>query len=105
MEILSASEARAKLFSLVEQVNKDHSPRMITSRQGDAVLLSKNDWESIQETLYLVSIPGLRDSIRKGMAEPLHKSSKVELMPERLRSLRVRRRAPPLGSARQRVPG
>ncbi len=51
MEIFSASEARANLFSLVEQVNKDHLPLIITSRQGDAVLLSKNDWESIQETL------------------------------------------------------
>lgn len=65
MEILSASEARANLFSLVEQVNKDHSPRVITSRQGDAVLLSKEDWESIQETLYLQSIPGLVESIRE----------------------------------------
>jgi antitoxin YefM len=65
MEILSASEARAKLFSLVEQVNRDHSPRVITSRQGDAVLLSKTDWESIQETLYLQSVPGLIDSIRE----------------------------------------
>jgi antitoxin YefM len=65
MEIFSASEARAKLFSLVEQVNKDHSPRMITSRQGDAVLLSKSDWESIQETLYLQSMPDLMESIRE----------------------------------------
>lgn len=65
MEILSASEARAKFFSLVEQVNRDHSPRVITSRQGDAVLLSKDDWESIQETLYLQSIPGLVESIRE----------------------------------------
>jgi antitoxin YefM len=64
MEIFSASEARAKLFSLVEQVNKDHLPRVITSRQGDAVLLSKEDWESIQETLYLQSIPDLVESIR-----------------------------------------
>ncbi|ELR96598.1 type II toxin-antitoxin system Phd/YefM family antitoxin [Gloeocapsa sp. PCC 73106] len=65
MEIYSASEARAKLFSLVEQVNKDHLPRIITSPQGDAVLLSKEDWESIQETLYLQSIPGLLELIRE----------------------------------------
>ncbi len=64
MKILNASEARAKFFSLVEQVNKDHLPRFITSRQGDAVLLSKSDWESIQETLYLQSIPNLVESIR-----------------------------------------
>lgn len=65
MESFSASEARANLFSLVEQVNQDHSPRVITSRKGDAVLLSKADWESIQETLYLQSIPGFVDSIRE----------------------------------------
>jgi antitoxin YefM len=65
MEIFSASVARANLFSLVEQVNKDHLPRVITSRQGDAVLISKDDWESIQETLYLQSIAGLVASIRE----------------------------------------
>jgi len=60
MEIFSASEARTKLFSLVEQVNKDHLPKIITSRQGDAVLLSKDDWE----TLYLQSVPYLVELIR-----------------------------------------
>ena len=65
MEIVSASQARANLFSLVEEVNKDHLPRMITSKKGDAVLLSKDDWESLQETLYLQSIPGLAESIRE----------------------------------------
>jgi antitoxin YefM len=65
MKILSASEARANLFSLVEQVNKDHLPRIITSRQGDAVLLSKDDWESIQEALYLHAISGLVESIKE----------------------------------------
>ncbi|PSB04462.1 type II toxin-antitoxin system Phd/YefM family antitoxin [Merismopedia glauca] len=64
MEILSASEARANLFSLLEQVNQDHLPRVITSRKGDAVMLSKADWESLQETLYLQSIPGLVESIK-----------------------------------------
>ncbi len=52
MEILSASEARAKLFSLVEQVNQDHLPREITSRKGNAVLLAKADWDSLQGRLY-----------------------------------------------------
>ncbi|MGB5709384.1 MAG: type II toxin-antitoxin system Phd/YefM family antitoxin [Waterburya sp.] len=65
MEIVSASKARANLFSLVEEVNKDHLPRMITSKKGDAVLLSKEDWESLQETLYLQSIPGLVESIKE----------------------------------------
>ena len=65
MDILSASEARAKLFKLLEQVNKDSKPCIITSRKGDGVLISKDDWESIQETLYLQSIPGLVESIRQ----------------------------------------
>jgi antitoxin YefM len=67
MESISASEARANLFSLVEQVNKDHLPREITSRKGSAVLLSKADWDSLQEILYLQSIPGLVQAVQ--MAE------------------------------------
>ena len=69
MDILSASEARAKLFKLLEQVNKDSQPRIITSRKGDGVLISKDDWESIQETLYLQSVPGLVESIRQAEAD------------------------------------
>ena len=65
MEIVSASQARAKLFSLLKEVNQDHLPRIITSKKGDAVLLSKEDWESLQETLYLQSVPGLVESIRE----------------------------------------
>ena len=69
MEIITASNARSNLFSLVEQVNKDHHPRVITSRRGDAVLLSKTDWENLQETLYLQSIPGLVESIKQAEQE------------------------------------
>jgi len=69
MESLSASEARANLFGLVEQVNEDHLPRQITSRRGDAVLVSRQDWESLQETLYLQSIPGFVESIRAAEKE------------------------------------
>jgi antitoxin YefM len=71
MDILSASQARANLFKLLEQVNQDSKPRIITSRRGDGVLISKDDWESIQETLYLQSIPGMRESIAEGMNTPL----------------------------------
>ena len=65
MDILSASQARANLFGLVEAVNNDHLPRIITSKRGNAVLLSKDDWDSLQETLYLQSIPGLVESINE----------------------------------------
>ena len=65
MKIVKASEAKANLLSLVEQVNQDHLPRIITSKKGDAVLLSKEDWESLQETIYLQSVRGLVGSIKE----------------------------------------
>ncbi len=65
MESLSASEASANLFGLVEQVNKDHLPRRIMSQNGNAVLLSQSDWDSLQETLYLQSIPGFVQSVKE----------------------------------------
>lgn len=69
MEIINVSKARANLFSLVEQVNQDRLPRIITSKKGDAVLLSKEDWDSLQETIYLQSIPGLVESIQEAEQE------------------------------------
>ena len=71
MDIHSASQARANLFKLLEQVNQESKPCIITSRKGDGILISKDDWESIQETLYLQSIPGMQQSIIEGMATPL----------------------------------
>jgi prevent-host-death family protein len=65
MEIMGASQARANLFNILAQINQDHLPRVITSKKGDAVLISKEDWESLQETLYLQSIPGLVESIKQ----------------------------------------
>ncbi|GAB4524289.1 MAG: type II toxin-antitoxin system Phd/YefM family antitoxin [Pleurocapsa sp.] len=69
MDIHSASQARANLFKLLEQVNRESKPCIITSRKGDGVLISKDDWESIQETLYLQSIPGFVESIRQAEAD------------------------------------
>ncbi|MEM7592756.1 MAG: type II toxin-antitoxin system Phd/YefM family antitoxin [Cyanobacteria bacterium P01_A01_bin.83] len=69
MDIHNASQARANLFKLLEQVNQESKPCIITSRKGDGVLISKNDWESLQETLYLQSIPGLVESIQKAEME------------------------------------
>jgi prevent-host-death family protein len=65
MKIVKASEAKANLLSLVEQVNQDHLPRIITSKKGDAVLLSKEDWDSLQETIYLQSVLGLVELIKE----------------------------------------
>ncbi len=63
------------LYKLISEVQESHEPITITGRNGSAVLLSETDWKSIEETLYLSSIPGMRESIQQGLAEPLSKSS------------------------------
>jgi prevent-host-death family protein len=64
------------LYQLVDNAEASHEPIQITGKRSNAVLISESDWRSIQETLYLLSIPGMRESIRKGMKEPLSKASK-----------------------------
>lgn len=76
MPVLTASEARANLYRLIDEAAESHRPVHISGRRGDAVLVSAEDWDAIQETLYLLSVPGMRESIRQGMAEPLAKSRK-----------------------------
>ncbi len=75
MTSLPATQARAKLYQLLDEAAASHEPIQITGKRSNAVLVTEEDWRSIQETLYLLSIPGMRDSIRKGMKEPLSKSS------------------------------
>ena len=77
MAILNASDARANLYRLIDQTNESHEPVIISGKRNNAVLLSEGDWKSIQETLYLVSIPGMRESILSGMNEPLSESTKA----------------------------
>ena len=76
MTSLPETQARTKLRQLMAETADSHEPIQITGRQGNAVLISEDDWRSIQETLHLMAIPGMRDSIRKGMREPLSKASK-----------------------------
>ncbi|MBU2856213.1 type II toxin-antitoxin system Phd/YefM family antitoxin [Acidithiobacillus ferrooxidans] len=76
MSTLTASEARANLYRLIDQAAESHQPIYIAGKRTSAVLLSTEDWEAIQETLYLLSVPGMRESIKEGMAEPLGKSNK-----------------------------
>ncbi|NYT76966.1 type II toxin-antitoxin system Phd/YefM family antitoxin [Alcaligenaceae bacterium] len=73
---MTASEARANLYRLIDQTAESHQPIRIAGKRTSAVLVSEADWDAIQETLYLVSVPGMRDSIREGMAEPLEKSAR-----------------------------
>ncbi len=76
MTTRTASEARADLYRLIDETAESHQPILITGKRGDAVLVSAEDWQAIQETLYLLSIPGMRESIKRGMAEPLAKSAR-----------------------------
>jgi antitoxin YefM len=71
MPILSATEARTKLYRLIDEATVSHEPVIITGKRGNAVLISEEDWQSIQETMHLLSIPGMRESIREGLATPV----------------------------------
>lgn len=73
---VTASEARANLYRLIDETNESHRPVVIAGKRSSAVLISTQDWDAIQETLYLLSVPGMRESIKKGMAEPLDRSAK-----------------------------
>lgn len=75
MTILTASEARANLYRLMDQAAESHSPIFISGKRSNAVLIAEEDWAAIQETLYLLSVPGMRESIKAGMAEPLDSCS------------------------------
>lgn len=75
MNILTVSEARAKLYGLVDEVAAEHKPVTIKGKRFSAVLVSESDWDAIQETLFLTSIPGIRESIQKGLATPVDECS------------------------------
>lgn len=71
MSTISASEARARLYRLIDEAAESHEPLVITGKRNAAVLVSEADWQAIQETLFLLSVPGMRESIREGMATPV----------------------------------
>ncbi|TRY33459.1 type II toxin-antitoxin system Phd/YefM family antitoxin [Aliiglaciecola sp. M165] len=71
MATLSATEARANLYRVIDEAAESHEPVLITSKRNNAVLLSESDWDSIQETLHLLSIPNMRESIKVGMEEDI----------------------------------
>lgn len=75
MTTLNASEARANLYRLMDQAAENHEPIVITGRRVNAVLVAEEDWNAINETLYLLSVPGMRESIQEGMAEPLDQTA------------------------------
>jgi len=76
MTTLSASEARKQLYNLVDEVKDTHQPVQIIGKRSSAVLVSEEDWRAIEETLYLTAIPGMRESIKKGLKTPIDKCDK-----------------------------
>lgn len=71
MATLTSSEARANLYRLLDEAAESHQPITITGKRHNAVLIAEEDWRAIQETLYALSIPGLRESIKAGIKEPV----------------------------------
>ena len=69
MTTLTASEARANLYRLMDEAAESHQPIVISGKRNDAVLISAQDWNAIQETLHLLAVPGMRESIKEGLAE------------------------------------
>lgn len=73
MTSMTATQARKQLYSLLDDVADSHEPIQIAGRRHSAVLVSEEDWRAVQETLYLASIPGMRESICKGLKTPVEK--------------------------------
>lgn len=70
MKTITVTKARASLYKLLDNASETHEPVTITGKRSNAVLISEDDWRAIEETLYLLSIPGMRESIRKGLKTP-----------------------------------
>ncbi len=76
MTTLTATQARAKLYKLLDKTAELHEPIQISGKRHNAVLISEEDWRAINETLYLLSVPGMRQSIRQGLKTPVKKCGK-----------------------------
>ena len=76
MTTITATEARKRLYNLVDDVSESHEPVQIAGKRNTAVLIAEDDWRAIQETLYLTSIPGMKESIIQGLKTPAGKRHK-----------------------------
>ncbi|MGO8822234.1 MAG: type II toxin-antitoxin system Phd/YefM family antitoxin [Desulfomonilaceae bacterium] len=75
MNTINVTQARSQLYKLIDEIALSHEPVQISGKRGNAILISEEDWRSIQETLYLTSIPGMRESIRQGLETPVEECS------------------------------
>ena len=76
MHTLTASQARSNLYRIIDEAARNHEPVVITGKRNNAVLISAEDWTSIQETMYLLSVPGMRESIMEGLRTPIDECAK-----------------------------
>lgn len=75
MKTISVTNARSKLYKLIDEASKSHEPIQITGKRSNVILISEDDWSAIQETLFLLSIPGMRESIQEGLKTPVDECS------------------------------
>ncbi len=75
---IPASNARADLFNLLSGINQNHEPVLITSKGGNGVLVAEEDWRGIEETLYLLGVPGLREVLLEARKEPVEGMTRLE---------------------------
>ena len=75
MKTITVTKAREQLYRLLNETAESHEPVQITGKKANAVLVAEEDWRAVQETLYLLSIPGMRESIREGLEMPLEETS------------------------------
>jgi antitoxin YefM len=75
MKTITVTSARQSLYHLIDEADSSHEPIQITGKRKNAVLISEDDWRALQETIYLLSIPGMGKSIREGLKTPVKKCS------------------------------
>ncbi len=78
MDVLSATQARAKLYRLIDETANAHKPVLITGQRNNAVLIAEDDWNAITETLHLSAIPGMNESIIEGSKVPVEECISLE---------------------------
>ncbi|MBC8216301.1 MAG: type II toxin-antitoxin system Phd/YefM family antitoxin [Candidatus Marinimicrobia bacterium] len=74
MKTINITKARANLYKLLDETSVSHEPVLITGKKSNAVMVSEEDWRAVKETLFLVSIPGMRQSIIEGLNTPLEET-------------------------------
>ncbi|KAA3654121.1 MAG: type II toxin-antitoxin system Phd/YefM family antitoxin [Calditrichaeota bacterium] len=76
MKTITATKARENLYRLLDETAQSHEPLQITSKRVNGILISESDWRAIQETIYLLSIPNMRESIREGLKTDINDCTK-----------------------------